>query len=246
MRPVEKLEPRSAIAYRDANDEVVHDTILRNYPTYRDAKPLLAANLGQYCSYCECRCNMANLEVEHIQPKGRSGSPAAWDNFLLGCKICNTVKTKKISGTTCHLPHRNNTFMDFVYDWTGRINVNSSIPTESQKNAQNLLDLLELQRYPSADRPSKCDFRWRDRIEAWNIATSLLKAYRQKSLNEDDIIRPAQRIGHWSIWFTVFKDEDAVLERLISDFPGTCADCFDADNHYAPIYRNPNNAVDPV
>ncbi len=246
MRPVEKLEPRSAIAYRDANDEVVHDTILRNYPTYRDAKPLLAANLGQYCSYCECRCNMANLEVEHIQPKGRSGSPAAWDNFLLGCKICNTVKSEKILETTCHWPHRNNTFMDFVYDKTGRIAVNSGIPRESQRNAQDLLDLLKLQRYPSEDKPSNCDFRWRDRIEAWNIATSQLKAYRQKNLNVDDIIRLAQSIGHWSIWFTVFKDEDAVLEHLISDFSGTCANCFDADNHYAPIYRNPNNAVDPV
>lgn len=246
MRPVEKLEPGSFVTYRDSSDEEVRHKILEDYSTYGKAKAPLAANIGQYCSYCECECDLAKLEVEHIEPKGDGGSETAWGNFLLGCKTCNTVKPKKISGKTYHLPHQNNTFMDFVYDRTGRIAVNSDIPKVSQINAQNLLDLLGLQRYPSEDKPSKCDFRWKKRVEAWNTATIQLKAYTQGIFDEDDIISVAKVVGHWSIWFTVFKDQDSVLERLISDFEGTCTRCFDSSNHYVPIYRNPMNAEDPV
>ena len=246
MRPVEKLKPSDAITYRNSNDEEVNCTIVSEYPNYKDAKQPLAANIGQYCSYCECKCAMANMEVEHIQPKGEGGSTTSWDNFLLGCKICNTVKSDTIPGTSYHWPHHNNTFMDFVYDKTGRISVNKNIPKESRKNAQSLLDLLKLQRHPSEDKPSKCDFRWRGRFEAWNTATRQLALYEQGCLNVNDIIRLAQNIGHWSIWFTVFKGKDAVLEHLISDFPGTSANCFDAANHYVPIYRNPSNTNDPV
>lgn len=52
--------------------------------------------------------------------------------------------------------------------------------------------------------------------------------------------------GCWSIWFTVFKGHDEVRKALIENFPGTAASCFDAQNHFEPIYRNPQDDEDPV
>ena len=65
------------------------------------------------------------------------------------------------------------------------------------------------------------------------------------NIDEDDIISRAKDKGHWSVWFTVFTGIDAVLLRLITAFPGTSEDCFDANNHYAPIERNAG-CEDPV
>lgn len=145
MRPIEKKKPGDIVRYTDSNDQEVEHTIQVDYPNYGDAKFPLASNIGQYCSYCEGYEKIHSLEVEHMAAKAKGGSRTAWNNFLLCCKICNTVKDK----------------------------------------------------------------------------------------------------GQWSIWFTVFKGIDSVRARLISDFPGTCASCFDANNHYEPIERNPGSP-DPI
>ena len=145
-----------------------------------------------------------------------------------------------------HLPHLNNTFLSFIYDETGRVKVNDSIPELSKVRARNLLNMTGLQRFPkTGNPPTKKDFRWKSRFEAWNKASRCKKQFLDGSITEDDIISNAKYTGQWSIWFTVFKGIDSVRARLISDFPGTCVSCFDANNHYEPIERNPGSP-DPV
>lgn len=74
-----------------------------------------------------------------------------------------------------------------------------------------------------------------------NVQGTVLKG----AITEDDVITNAKLIGRWSVWFTVFKGIDCILRRLISDFPGTCASCFDENNHYEPVERNPG-CIDPI
>jgi hypothetical protein len=107
--------------------------------------------------------------------------------------------------------------------------------------------LVELQRHPKTNnQPSRTDYRWRDRWETWEKASRSKEQFLNGSITENDVIMLAKSYGQWSIWFTVFKGIDSVRARLISDFPGTCASCFDAKNHYEPIERNPSNNEDPI
>jgi uncharacterized protein (TIGR02646 family) len=247
MRPVEKKKPGDIVRYTDSNDQEVKHTIQENYPNYGDAKFPLASNIGQYCSYCEGKEKIHSLKVEHIVAKSEGGSLTEWNNFLLCCKICNTIKGKKVINNDYHWPHLNNTFYSFIYDETGRIKVNEKMPELSQIRAQNLLNLVELQRHPKTNnQPSRTDYRWRDRWETWEKASRSKEQFLNGSITENDVIMLAKSYGQWSIWFTVFKGIDSVRARLISDFPGTCASCFDAKNHYEPIERNPSNNEDPI
>ena len=159
---------------------------------------------------------------------------------LLQEKMCDFDSKKKL-----HEKKSGNKIIE-LYDETGRVKVNDNIPALSQVRAQNLLNLANLQRYPGKDNPtSPKDFRWAHRIEAWTLASRYKERYLNGAITEDDIICLAKLKGQWSIWFTVFKGIDSVRARLISDFPGTCASCFDENNHFEPIERNPGKP-DPV
>lgn len=64
---------------------------------YALARRDLITNIGQYCSYCEMPL-AASLAVEHMLPKVWFPLYAvSWDNFLLACPICNSVKSAKPS-----------------------------------------------------------------------------------------------------------------------------------------------------
>lgn len=247
MRPIEKKNPGDIVYYTDSNNQRIMHPVQEHYTVYRDAIFPLTANIGQYCSYCEGFEKLPSLDIEHIIPKNKGGSLTAWDNFLLCCKICNSNKgTKKVDTDNYHCPHLNNTFYSLIYDETGRISVNSNMPELSRKKAQNLLNLLKLQRYPGTENtPTPKDFRWQYRYEAWNKASRFRKLFLEGWITEDDVISYAKDTGQWSIWFTVFNGVDSVRRRLISDFPGTCASCFDENNHYEPLERNPG-CEDPI
>ena len=246
MRPIDKLKPEDTISYTDSRGNKQTCLILEHYSDYSAAKMPLVGNIGNFCSYCEGSREPGDLSVEHIQAKSKDGSKTAWSNFLLSCGVCNSVKHDKKVVETCHFPHLNNTFLSFVYEDTGRVFVNPSIPLLSQKKAQRLLDLVKLQRFPNTEElPTTKDYRWRRRYENWNKANRYKNLYLEGTITVDDIIEEAKNRGNWSVWFTVFEGIDPVLERLITDFPGTSAACFDKDNHYCPIERNPGSE-DPV
>lgn len=246
MRPLKKSSPGDTVSYMDSQGNVEQHIVRDYYTSYGDAKMPLVGDIGQYCSYCECPRDVDALGVEHLAAKSKGGSETAWDNFLLSCTVCNSCKGVTIVDSNYHWPHINNTFLSFKYDETGRIRVNPEIPAISQVRAENLLKLIHLERFPQTDsRPSAKDFRWRNRYETWNRATRYRDLYLSNCITEDDVINQAKDKGCWSVWFTVFSGVDAILFRLISDFPGTCSDCFDEQNHYVPLERNPGKE-DPV
>lgn len=244
MRPLDKKLPNEVVKIKTSDGKILDPIIQSEYRNYRDAKLPLIGNFGRYCSYCEALVEVGNLEVEHCIPKSKGGSEVEWDNFLLSCKSCNSIKSNKDIAFNCHFPHTNNTFLDFIYDEAGRVKVNPNLPEVSKLKAQNLVGLLGLDR--NCDNVTQSDFRWQRRLESWDKAVRTRERYVQGTYDENDVILYAQEIGHWSIWFTVFEGIDKVLSRLISDFEGTCASCFDAQNHFRPVYRNPLNIGDPV
>jgi len=246
MRPVTKADVGDTLVLKGGS----HHIIRADYSPYRKAKPALRANLGDYCSYCEVPIFVErNIEVEHIQPKGLtkySVLKTRWSNFLLSCSTCNAPDnkdTKDVVLGDCHLPHRNNTFKSLEYKAGGVVIVNPILSGISRVHAQALLELVGLDKSPITSNPT--DTRWEGRSINWNLANRYLQKYIRHEIDVDSIIELVMSRGYWSIWYTVFKGCDEIRRRLISDFPGTCASCFDEHNHYEPIDRNPGQS-DPV
>ena len=244
MSPVEKAKVGEVLVYHNTNDEYVNLTVQSDYPKYGDAKNPLMASLGCYCSYCENDKDEEDLNVEHVAAKSQGGSATAWENLLLSCGVCNSVKGKKvIDGTTCHLPHLNNTYLSLVYEAGGRVKVNEALTGVSRQKAEELFGTLKLGRYPQEnEKPTERDARWHNRLEVWNEAVDLRTKYEQQTLTAVAILKRAREKGCWSVWFTVFRGCDELRKVLIDGFKGTCATCFDSANHYDPIPRNPSEA----
>ena len=246
MRPIKKSSPGEVVVYMDSQGEYVRHVVQEDYPNYGDAKMPMIGDVGKYCSYCESPRDADALAVEHLAARANGGSETAWNNFLLSCTVCNSCKGTTVIDEEYHWPHVNNTFLSFVYDKTGRVTVNPNIPPLSQDKARKLLELTHLERFPNTQNPpSAKDYRWYRRYETWNIATRCKMLYLEGNIDENDIICCAKDKGHWSIWFTVFTGIDAILLRLITDFPGTSEECFDPNNHYAPKEKNAG-CEDPV
>jgi hypothetical protein len=63
---------------------------------YKESSNELKDILGQYCSYCELPERSSALAVEHVVPKAPYPIKFVdWNNFLLGCPNCNSVKLSK-------------------------------------------------------------------------------------------------------------------------------------------------------
>ena len=117
--------------------------------------------------------------------------------------------------------------------------LNPHLDEDEKGKAKKLFDLVKLGAYPGNELgPTPRDFRWKKRLETWDLAERLRNKFNAGIADVEEIICLAQKLGYWSVWFTVFKGYDEVRKRLISDFTGTCASCFDANNHYKPIKRN--------
>lgn len=246
MRPVVKLPVGSEVE-TDSRGVQIAET----YTPYRNAKPVLIASLGRYCSYCECAyLQDRDLHVEHIQPKGLpvySHLQYSWSNFLLSCATCNGPDNKcnkDVRLGDVHLPHRNNTFLSLVYKDGGVVMVNPDLEGLSKQHAENLLKLVGLDKGPATSKSG--DTRWRVRKEVWHLAERYERKYAEGMCDIEAVIDLAKTKGHWSIWFTVFASHAEVRRRLIIEFPGTASLCFDASNGYEPLHRNPHNADDRV
>lgn len=252
MRPLEKWA---------CGEHVLIDgtevAISSEYNPWRDAKPYLAHNFGIVCSYCEkAYAEARDLDVEHIQPKNLKDAAGnlkydqlkyKWSNFLLSCRTCNgsdNKGSKDVIYGQCHLPHLNNTFLSLVYKAGGVVIANPNLQGASFDNAKALLELVGLNKGPKDSRQG--DTRWKTRFETWEKAERYLAKYNEGKTDIETIIDLVKAKGGWSIWFTVFKDRDEVRRALIDEFEGTAKNCFDPDNHYEPIPRNPQNAADPV
>jgi hypothetical protein len=218
---------------------IFRGTAPRRYSHYQDAIGDLEARLGTYCSYCERRLPIS-LAVEHVSPKSVARHlETSWDNFLLGCTNCNSVKGDTIVNLDDWLwPDRDNTVRAFSYLDGGFVE-----PTAvSTKHAQRLLDLVGLQRHGATPgrEPAPRDKRWKDREQVFTLAqrqkeilSRLPPEVREEALQL--VVDAAVGWGFFSCWLTVLHDIPEFCRRLIARMPGTASDCFDASG--IPIAR---------
>jgi uncharacterized protein (TIGR02646 family) len=204
-------------------------TTIRVFTKYQQARGLLIERLGEYCSYCETRLG-ASLAVEHVQPKDPNPHlELVWDNFLLACTNCNSIKGHQTVVLTDYFwADRDNTIRAFVYSMGGIIEVNPNLNPTEQVKAQKTMELVGLERRPPIDVEAS-DRRWNNRRMTWDAAQRSLKRLNDFDNPEmrEQIVDTAKAQGFWSVWMTVFKDDPDMLERFIKEFPGTVVDCFD-------------------
>lgn len=209
------------------------------YKTYTQARGDLIEALGEYCSYCETRLN-ASLAVEHVQPKiHHPNLELDWHNFLLACTNCNSTKgSQDIVLDDYYWPDIHNTFMVFQYLESGKVVVNPNLTKAQKTKAKRTIQLVGLDKTPN--KPDASDRRWQNRKEVWEIAKMNLKrleSISDKTIYAQAIVDMAKGYGFWSIWITVFKNHNEVLQGLITEFVGTYQAGFDKNNNYAPISR---------
>ena len=197
---------------RVINKGVAHNT----YTEHGQARHDLAKEIGYYCSYCEMGVkNM--IEVEHVIPVNQGGNPLNWDNFLLSCRYCNGVKNNNnITRVNYLWVDRDNTDLAFIYSETDVILAqHNNIMIEAM--AENTIRLMGLDRIPSGvNEPTEADTRWRSRIDAWSEAKkSLTRWLRIPRIDmAEQIGSTAIGFGHYSIWRTVFENEQMVLDAI--------------------------------
>lgn len=207
------------------------------YTAYKQAFNDLVTRMGRYCSYCE-RFLPTSLAVEHVVPK--SLDPAletAWDNFLLGCTNCNSVKLAQPTNQRDFLwPDRDNTFRAYEYAAGGYVRVMPGLTRAVKSKAVKLMSLVGLERHPDSGPPAPAagDQRWMQRDEIWKLAErcrdriTRLDAVGCGDEGRAFTLELAQARGFFSVWLTVFSADTAMLNLLISGFPGTTPECFDA------------------
>lgn len=243
MRPVTKLKPGDTVILLEGTTHQIQAT----YKPYQDAKYPLGANIGEYCSYCELPVSDAALEVEHIQAKSLTKYKHlefSWINFLLACSRCNgrdNKFNKDVVFANIHLPHLNNTMLSIEYGQGGLVQVHPNLVVGSPEyqKAKALIDLVGLDKDPSHPDYKYKDKRWLRRDIVWQLATDYELDYRQGNVRIKAIIDLAISRGFFSVWFTVFKKHPKIRAALIQNFTGTTLSCFDPQNNYNPIPRNP-------
>jgi uncharacterized protein (TIGR02646 family) len=208
---------------------------------WKAAKNLLLAELGNYCSFCEREGYKSSLDVEHILPKGIDKYDHLrnrWDNFLLACKNCNSIKgSKDFDSNETYLPHQDNLLTTIEILDGGTIRIKQNLSNEEERKTKNFIALVGIDRDPSHPLYSDKDDRWNSRMKIWDIANGFLSDYQNNNIRLERIIQTAGFSGFWSIWFTVFREFPEVKREFISRFPGTDEACF--DEQYQPLQRPP-------
>lgn len=105
-----------------------------------------------------------------------------WNNLLLGCKYCNTRKSKKTDSNNVSdylWPDKYNTSLAFSYEY-GKPSVDSirlmkTDPSgEAEAKAQNLYQLVGL---GNVQKPGEKDRRFGERMKAYELALDSLESY---------------------------------------------------------------------
>lgn len=206
------------------------------YSDYSLARPDLIDRMGQYCSYCNQKLP-ASLAVEHIQPKNPVPDlKLEWTNFLLACTNCNSIKGVTLIDADDYIwPDLHNTHLAFKYNSDGTIEINENLSNQQFTKAQNLLNLVGLQKY--VNKATDSDRRWKNRAETFSKATDILQLFISASAKgaEDEFLEAlsiwAPDSGFFSVWMTVFDNYPKVKKVLIESFRGTASDAFDKNHN---------------
>lgn len=252
MRPLDKGE---------APQDNGVDVQVREYAEWR---MYLVERIGYYCAYCNIPLSHS-LNVEHVVAKTpreghHAGDYLAWENMLLACGPCNTAKGNVPTETDrFYLPETNNTLIPFdVQQHPENSNAAIVVPksglNELQKTkAQNTIELLGLDRIDL--RNKVVDIRWKKRKAALLLAELSYELFSKvkASLPEETetaashVARSAAETGFFMVWFKIFRNEPAVMEKLLDPeyIPGTAIKCFGEKTHEW-LNRNPENNEDPI
>lgn len=210
---------------------------------WSDAKTDLQKEIGSFCSFCEREGYRSSLHVEHILPKGLAKYDYLkyrWDNFLLGCINCNSIKgNKDFDPAGVYLPHVNNIFFVIEILEGGSMRVRNDLAEDEKSRTLCFVDLVGLDRDPSHPLYSEKDDRWEARLDVWNTAGNFLKDYSEGEIRLARVIEMALATGYWSVWMQVFRSFPEVKGELIKQFAGTATSCF--DEHFNPVPRNGDN-----
>jgi len=227
MRPVTKTNKLSA------------DGSPLSFNDYKDARPDLLKELGNYCSYCEREGNRSSLHVEHVLPKSLpqyAELKTRWSNFLLACINCNAIKgNKDVDLSNIYLPHTHNLLTTIEITEGGAVTIKDNLPEDILAKTQNFIGLTGIDRDPSHPLYSYNDDRWETRMRVWETAVRYAAYYESELIKDEIIIDYAKSSGFWSVWFQVFKNFPEIKRLLIQHFPGTDANSF--DENLNPITR---------
>ena len=230
MRPVVKGDtPKKA-------DNITNKT----YSPYSKSKDDLAETIGGYCSFCEIWGYSSSIAVEHVQAKKciendieiYAHLEEVWDNFLLACVHCNSIKSSKnVILNNYHLPHLTNTFKCIDYGQGGIVATAIALNGNPQElvKVNNLISLVGLDRRPGKPNYSSKGRRWKNRRATWELAEKYLLKYNNGNAEVDTICDLASQRGFWSIWMKIFENELAVKTALIQTFLGTFTECETTD-----------------
>lgn len=204
-------------------DKTRYTTNQVEYNPYGDAKPYLIAAIGKFCSYCEREGFSSALDVEHIEDKdAHPDKKFLWDNFLLACKNCNSIKgTKEIDFPNIILPHLQNTFSPFEYLESGLIKIKDEVVEPSRSRVVALVKLVGLDRRPGHPRYSTKDDRWQERKQAWELSQKYKQKYIAGNCDIETIVDLSLSYGFWSIWMNAFEGYPEVQRALVDNFRGT-------------------------
>ncbi len=235
------------------------------YRTYQEWRIDLVNAYGQHCIYCNDRLP-GLLQVEHLSPQSLGTQHALdWNNLYLACGPCNLAKSDKvINHVTHYLPNYNNTHFVFIYVLRPHATLKGKfacvpIPNPALEPAQfvkteNLISDLELNRVeqnPLKER-KMTDVRWQNRFDVYELANTQrrlwdsLKSTEQKAAYLECVQPMVLKSGFFSLWLLAFQGIPEVLEVIIHAFPSTAVTCFDKNDGFKPIPRNPHNPTDPI
>jgi uncharacterized protein (TIGR02646 family) len=193
---------------------------------WREARDPLIERIGDYCSYCERPCDP---HVEHTEPKSKyEDGTLNWENFLLGCQYCNTIKSDKDVRANPHLfPDAHNTAHAYIYSDDGRVLINDILLPDERIAAENTHSLVNLNRRRDSD--NREDRRWKKRVDAWKTVQEAWEDWMENPTPQvkRQILNLAKSTGFFSVWHTQFRSDTEMCQLLITLFPGTCAACFD-------------------
>ena len=201
------------------------------WTTWKDAGAVaLAQRIGQYCSYCE-RYLPYSAAVEHVRPKKPNPALAgSWDNWLLACPNCNSIKGGKDLDVDEYLwPDRDNTARAFSYGEGGAVQVTDDDAVAAVAVlAESLYELVGLDRKPGHAHFSQLDRRWMDRRDAFDLAMMFLEDLYIATNSRQCAVLAARKQGFFSTWMAVFAGDEDMRLRLIEEF-APAPTCYDAD-----------------